>query len=127
MREILLHFGARPGAKVAATGCTRPNEPSAVAWVKVQFESLGDAGGNGGANSVAASWQPVELRPNRPSAMGRGECEIVELLKPVLTASFALQDLEYRTSCVPHQVGLDDYRVRGKVLQPIQAEPAPAQ
>ncbi len=120
VKQILLLFGARPGARVDATGCPTPNTPSATAWVKLQFESLGNSGTNGGADSVAASWQPVELRPNRPFSMGQGECEIVEKLKPVLTAGFDLQDLEYRTRCVPHQIGINDYSVRGKVLQPVQ-------
>jgi hypothetical protein len=118
VREILLHFGARKGARVSATGCPGANAPSAMAWVTVEFESLGEAGKNGGPDAVAASWQPVELRPRRPSSMGDGECEIVEQLKPVLTAGFALQGLDYRTHCVPHQVSLGDYSVSGKVLMP---------
>jgi hypothetical protein len=122
VRQILVHFGARKDAKVRATGCLSPDKPSATAWVKVQFESLGEAGSSGGSDTVAASWQPVELRPNRPSSMGQGECEIVEKIKPVLTAGFALQNLEYRTNCLPHQISLDDYSVRGKVLQPMPAK-----
>jgi hypothetical protein len=121
VRQILLLFGARKGAKVNVTGCPQgPDTPTSMAWVRVQFESLGDGGRSGGADTVPANWQPVELRPNRPTSMGQGECEIVEKLKPVLTAGFDLQDLEYRTSCTPHQIGLNDYGVRGKVLQPIQ-------
>lgn len=120
VREILVHFGARKEAKVRATGCAfGPNTPSATAWVTVEFESLGDAGQNGGADTVAAGWQPVELRPRRPISMGDGECELVEQLKPVLTAGFALQDIDYRTRCMAHQTSLGDYSVRGKVLQPL--------
>ena len=123
VREILVHFGARPNVKVSVTGCPRPDAITELAWVDVQFETLAaSASGGTGADSVAATWQPVELRPNRPLTMGRGECEIVEKLKPVVTASFALQDLDYRTSCVPHQVGLDDYAVHGKTLQQLKGK-----
>jgi len=120
VREILVHFGARKQAKAHATGCAYgPDTPSATAWVTVEFESLSDAGRNDGADTVAAGWQPVELRPRRPISMGGGECELVEQLKPVLTAGFALQDLDYRTRCIAHQVSLGDYSVQGKVLRPL--------
>jgi hypothetical protein len=89
----------------------------------MEFDTLAtgaapDADGAAPPAAVAARWQPVELSSNRPSFMGGGECELVEQLKPVLTASFALEDLEYRTRCIPHSVSLGDYSVRGKVLQP---------
>jgi hypothetical protein len=108
---------------VSASGC--PGElgkPSHMAWVTVQFESLGDAGNDSGSDTVPASWQPVELHPKHPFEMGYGECEVVEMLKPVLTAGFALQDLKYRTSCIPHQVVLGDYHVTAKVLMPLPAK-----
>ena len=119
VRQILLHFGARKGAKVRATGCPYGGDkPSPTAWVTVEFESLGEAGKDAGAGTVAASWQTVELRPRQPSSMGDGECEIVEQLKPIIKAGFALQDLDYRASCIPHQITLGDYGVSGKVLKP---------
>lgn len=123
VRQILLHFGARKGAKAIATGCPYgPSSPSHTAWVKAEFESLVAGDPEGGASAVESSWQALELRPRRPSWMGDGECEIVEQLKPLLTASFALQDLDYRTRCVPHQVSMADYGVTGKVLR---AKPSP--
>lgn len=122
VKEILKYFGARPNVKVTVTGCPRPDAITDIAWVDVEFETLTAANGGTGADTVAATWQPVELRPNRPLSMGRGECEIVEKLKPVVTASFSLQDLDYRTSCIPHQVGLDDYAVHGKALQQLKGK-----
>jgi hypothetical protein len=124
VRQILIYLGARKDAKVRATGCAYgPTSPSPYAWVSMEFDTLatGAAPVAGGATppaAVAARWQPVELSTNRPSFMGGGECELIEQLKPVLTASFALEDLEYRTRCIPHSVSLGDYSVRGKVLQP---------
>lgn len=120
VRQILLHFGARKGVQAQASGCAYgPSTPSPNAWVTVKFESLAPApeGQEHDADTVAASWQPVELRPRRPSSMGEGECEIVEQLKPVITAGFALQDLDYRARCIPHQISMADYGVSGKVLR----------
>ena len=122
VKEILKYFGARPNVKVTVSGCPRPDAVTEFAWVDVQFETLTAANGGTGTDTVAATWQPVQLRPNRPLSMGRGECEIVEKMKPVVTASFALQDLQYRTSCVPHQVGLDDYAVQGRTLQQLKGK-----
>jgi len=121
VRLILVHFGARKDARVQATGCPYgPDAPSPSAWVTVAFESLAEAGDSVG-DAVAASWQTVELGPRRPYFMGDGECELIEQLKPLLSAGFALQGVEYRTRCVPHQISFGDYSVRGKVLMP---EPA---
>ena len=124
VRQILVYLGARKNAKVHATGCAYgPNSPSPYAWVSMEFDSLATdaapvAGSATPPAAVAARWQPVELSANRPSFMGGGECELIEQLKPVLTASFVLEDLQYRTRCLPHSVSLGDYSVRGKVLQP---------
>lgn len=128
VRQILVYLGARKDAKVRATGCAYgPTSPSPYAWVSMEFDTLAtgaapDTAGAAPPAAVAARWQPVELSSNRPSFMGGGECELIEQLKPVLTASFALEDLEYRTRCIPHSVSLGDYSVRGKVLQPSAAK-----
>ena len=124
VRQILVYLGARKDAKVRATGCAYgPTSPSPYAWVSMEFDTLAagaapDVGGAAPSTPVAARWQPVELSTNRPYFMGGGECELIEQLKPVLTASFVLEDLQYRTRCIPHSVSLGDYSVRGKVLQP---------
>lgn len=131
VKQILVYLGARKDAKVRATGCAYgPNRPSPFAWVSMEFDTLSAAAAPAATagstattpgESVAARWQPIEIGARRPYFMGDGECELIEQLKPALTASFALEELQYRTRCTPHQVNLGDYSVRGKVLQPAPA------
>ena len=125
VRQILVYLGARKDAKVRASGCAYgPNHPSPYAFLNMEFDTLNAAGKpaeGAAAEPVSARWQAIELSSNRPFFMGSGECELVEQLKPVLTASFALEDLDYRTRCIPHQITLGDFSVRGKVLQPTPA------
>jgi hypothetical protein len=122
IRQILVYLGARSDAKVRASCAYGPNKPSPYASVSMEFDTLAAtaapaAGGSAPTESVSARWQPVELSSRRPSFMGSGECELVEQLKPVLKASFALEGLDYNTRCIPHQVTLGDYNVRGRALQ----------
>lgn len=123
VRQILIFLGARSDAKVSANGCAYgPTAPSPYANVTLEFDTLSAVPAAGGAagsarETVSAQWQPVELSANRPSFMGSGECELIEQLKPVLTSSFSLADLDYHARCAPHQITLGDYSVRGKVLR----------
>ena len=52
-----------------------------------------------------------------PSFLGEGDCELIEELKPVLTAAFAFRDLEYRTGCVPHAIEPNSFSVKAQVLK----------
>jgi hypothetical protein len=122
VERILLHFGARAGLKVRATGCdmgTRRVGP--FAWVKADFSTLAPGEAPAGGENVEARWQTVKLSPRRPMFMDEGECELVEQLKPVLQKNFALRDLDMRTTCIAHQVGMDDYAVTAQALVPAAA------
>ena len=84
VERILLHFGARAGLKVRATGCdmgTRRVGP--FAWVKAEFSTLAPGEASAGGENVEARWQVVKLSPHRPMFMDEGECELVEQLKPL--------------------------------------------
>lgn len=118
VRHILLLFGARKGAKVSATGCEHgPIRPSRTAWVHVEFDALAPGPVPSGAQSVTGQWAPIEIMANHPFEMQEGDCELIEHLRDVLTKGFAFKDLDYRTSCVPHQQTLGSYVVKGKVLR----------
>jgi hypothetical protein len=121
VKTILLHLGARQGAKVHATGCAYgPNTPSPFAWVDATFDTLAVAEGAAGANDVQAQWADFQIAPHRPFDMGDGECELMERMKDVITANFALKDVDYRASCTPHHISIADYGVKGKVLRPLK-------
>jgi hypothetical protein len=122
VRSLLLLFGARKDLKVSTSGCPFGDDsPSDMISVRLEFyapaydDDLTPPAERGPLTS--GYWVPVEIAENRPSGMGRGECEIVEHLKPIISQSFTLRNLEYRTTCVPRQIRLGDYRVRGEVLK----------
>ena len=121
VRDILLAFGARKDLKVRATGCDRgSNLPSRFAWVEANYSYLapGSEAEVAGAGAVKTNWSPVEIAPNRPSFMGAGECELVEQMRDALAKGFTLRNVQYRTSCTPHQVSLGAYAVKAEVLKP---------
>ena len=125
-RQILLLFGARKDAKVRATGCTEGlDKPSRNAWVKVEFDALVPGAAAGGAETVTGVWTPIEIRAHRPFEMQEGDCELIEHMRNALTQGFAFKDLDYRTNCVPHQVSLGSYSIKGRVLRPAPAAAAP--
>jgi hypothetical protein len=116
-RQILLLLGARKDAKVRASGCeVGSNRPSRSAWVTVEFDALASGPPGAGAEAVAGHWKSIEIAPNRPFDMGAGDCELFEQLRDVVTKGFAFKDLDYHTSCVPHQTSIGSYSVKGQVL-----------
>jgi len=118
VREILLAFGARKDLTVRATGCNEgSSRPSRFAWVRAEFNTLAPATDPASAAAVKSNWVKVQIAPNRPQFMGAGECELVEQMKDMLQKGFQLRNADYRTSCIPHQVGMADYSVTAEVLK----------
>jgi hypothetical protein len=118
VRQILLHLGARKDLKVRATGCAYGlNEPSPYAWVEATFHALAPADSIAAAESVRTHWSNFQLSARRPIFMDAGECELIDQMREVIEKSFATRDLQYRSSCTPHHVGLSDYTVSGQVLE----------
>jgi hypothetical protein len=121
VKAILVHLGARQDAKVHATGCANgPNVPSPFAWVDATFDTVAAADGATGAKAVQAQWTDFQIAPRRPADMGEGECELMDQMKAVITANFALKDVDYRASCTPHHISIADYGIKGKVLRPVK-------
>ena len=73
-------------------------------------------------DTVKAYWTPREIRPDRPSFMDEGDCELVDQMRDVISKNFALKDLQYQTDCFPYQVNLNGYHVKADALI---AAPAP--
>ena len=122
VRQILLHLGARKDLQVSAVGCPGPEDsPSRTAWVHTDFYALAPAADTGGSDAagsgtVPAHWTSLEVTPLRPSFMGDGDCELVDQMKDLITKNFSLRVVEYSTRCVPNQLPLGSYAVRGQAL-----------
>ena len=122
VRALLTYLGARADLTVQATGCPEgPNRPSNSAWISIDFYSLAPAAA-GVSETVEASWRSLTISPNRPTWMGAGECELMEQMKAVVLKDFSLRSVDYRARCFPHDVGLDDYAVKGEILRPVTAK-----
>jgi hypothetical protein len=120
VRQILLLLGARKDAKVHASGCPGPfNAPSHSAWVDADFYALAPAADANGSDAVMARWTPVEVTARHPDFMGDGDCELIQGMKDFITKNFSLRDIDYRTNCVPHELWMDSYAVKGQALRAV--------
>jgi hypothetical protein len=120
IRALLLHFGARKDASVSARGCPQGSSvPGHNAIVDVDFYSLSPSADATGSNVVQARWSPLLVSPTHPYFMGHGDCELIDELKDILSKNFSLRDLQYRTDCVPHQVNIDGFTIKGEALKPV--------
>jgi hypothetical protein len=120
VRQILLHLGARRDAKVRASGCPGPyNAPSHSAWVDADFYALAPAADAKGADTVKASWTPLEVTARRPDFMDDGDCELIQTMKDLIIKNFALREVEYRANCVPHEQWMDSFAIKGQALRAV--------
>jgi hypothetical protein len=125
VKEILLLLGARRDAKVIATGCPGPyNQPTHTAFVRADFYALAPATDAAAAGTVQAHWAPLRVEPLHPSFMTEDDCELIEEMKDFITQNFSLRDIEYRTTCVPRQLTLGAFAVKGQSLQAVATVPA---
>ena len=125
VRQMLRYLGARKDVRVSATGCPGTfHTPGSTSFVNTDFYSLtpGDAGEH---EAVEAGWTALSLGPRRPDFMGEGDCELVQAMKDLITKNFSLRTLQYRTDCVPNEVSLDSYAVKGQLLKPLPSNSKP--
>jgi hypothetical protein len=123
--QILRFFGARADLEVRASGCPRGGDSiSRSIWVRADFSTL-SAAKNATASSpeIEANWTALKVTADRPSFMGRGDCELVDQMRKVLSNGFTWRDqVSITTSCQPYSVAISTYTIQGEVLR---ADPAP--
>jgi hypothetical protein len=124
VKQILRYLGARKDMQVQASCARGPNAPSHQAWVTVDFDTVQAAPDASDADNVQARWAPMQVAPRHPRFMEDGDCELVDGLRAVLKDGFSWRGLDYNTNCVPHDLWLGGFQVRGEVLLP--AAPAAA-
>jgi hypothetical protein len=124
VRALLLYFGARADLKVRAIGCAHGlDRPSRITLVNADFDSLAAADA-GASQTVPGQWVNLTLMPRRPTWMGDGECELMDQLKDLLTKSFSMRNMDYRTSCFPNEITIADYDIKGQILKAAPKGPA---
>ena len=119
VRQIMKFLGARGDLQVAAQGCPRgPDTLSHSAWVTLDFDTLALAAADApAAEIVPARWTAFKIDTQRPFFIDAGDCELIDQMRPVLVPNFSWRNLDYSTSCTPHEITLLDFRVNGEVLK----------
>jgi len=51
--------------------------------------------------------------------MDDGACELIDQMKDLITKNFAMRDLQYRTDCVPYDININGFSVKGMALIPV--------
>jgi hypothetical protein len=122
IRSLLVHLGARKDAKVTARGCPRGSSvPGHNAIVALDFYSLVPSADANAPDTVQARWTPLLVSPTHPNFMGHGDCELLDEMKDIITKNFSLRDVNFRTDCVPHQININDFTVKGEALRALPA------
>ena len=124
VRSILLHLGARKDAKVDANCPRGPEEPSHTAWITADFYSLAPAQSASSPGIVSAHWTTREVTPHRPYFMGDGDCELIDQMRDLISRNFSLRDIQYRTDCVPNEITVNGFAIKGQALIAVN-QPAP--
>ena len=128
VRDVLLRLGARKqDLEIHSTGCTRLDGvpepfPGVVAhfWVLVPVAPDG-TGTAGAAASHPTQWKTVNLTRIQQYRFDQGQCELLEQLKNKALPLFTSRNLQYHSSCVPHEITPGDTQFTVDVLIPAPA------
>jgi hypothetical protein len=121
VRALLLYFGARADLKVKANGCPYDIAPSRIASLDADFYTLAPAADSSAPDTVMAHWTAVAVGPTRPIIMSDSDCELMDQMKGLIASNFTLRGLNYRTDCVPQEIGRFSIKA-----QALKASPPPA-
>ena len=119
VRAALLRLGARPDLEVRTGACAQPfGRPTEFPNVIIKMNVLVPATDktDTAAPVVAAHWQRVNLAAARDVVMEAGDCEIIEQIKSGILPQFTTRDVDYQSTCVPHQLTVGGTQLRADVL-----------
>ena len=138
MRAILLQLGARADLTVQPVPCSggagRPTEFPGVT-VNMNVPVPWDAQtSNAAATPVPAHWQTVVISTELDPLREAGDCELIEQVKARVLPLFSARNVDYHSTCVPHQLQIGGTRLKADLLivddqgaqRPAAAAPAPA-
>jgi hypothetical protein len=127
IKEVLLLLGARKqDLQVAPTGCTEGfGRATLFPGVAVKMSVLAplDDKSAAGTAPVATVWRNVDVSRPQPLAAA-GDCELTEQIKQSILPLFTTRNVEYKSTCVPHQLTPGGTTLKADVL--VSAPPAPA-
>ncbi|HEV2703789.1 MAG TPA: hypothetical protein VGV09_19345 [Steroidobacteraceae bacterium] len=132
VRDMLVALGARKrDLQIQETGCTRFNGVEPFPGVKANFWVLepvtaNEAGQGGDGKAQATQWKTVDLVRLRALVPDQGQCELLEQLKKDALPLFTSRNLNFHSTCVPHQITLGDIQFTVDVLRPVPSAAPPA-
>ena len=120
MRAILLQLGARSDLTVQEVPCSgmagRPSEFPGVT-VKMNVLTPWDAASSSAAATpVPAHWKVVDISTEHDPLREAGDCELIEQVKSRALPLFSTRNVEYRSTCVPHQLQIGGTQLKPEVL-----------
>jgi hypothetical protein len=123
MRSVLLDLGAeKKSLKVLQSGCSSPGgRPDPFPGVRVKMRVLQPAGSSNTDEKeppVAAHWQPLDLKFHDSFSMDSGECELMEQIHQKVLPLFSVRNVEFKSTCVPHQASPTRPILKSEVLKP---------
>ena len=120
MRSIVLQLGARPDLKIRAMPCSgalgRPTEFPGVTVNMNVLTPWDAASANATVTPVPAHWKLVELSTDRDPLREAGDCEHIEQVKTRVLPLFTTRNIDYRSTCVPHQLQIGGTVLKAEVL-----------
>jgi hypothetical protein len=128
IKTVLLLLGARKqDLKVSSTGCGSYGQPSFFPGVAVKMSVLEPLGEKSppGTEPVATVWRRVDLA-RREALAAAGDCELTEQIKETMLPLFTTRNVDYSSTCVPHQLTPGGTTLKADVLVPAPAPSAAA-
>lgn len=119
IRRVLLDLGARRSdLNVHEVGCTRSiGQPEAAPSVGGTFFVLQPAPSST-EHPVEAVWQRVNVRLGRRGLDEAGQCELVDEVRHKILPLFSTRDIQFKQSCIPHQLTPTGSSLSVEVLKP---------
>ena len=128
VRDIVLALGARKqDMQVHESGCAgRIGAPDPFPAVSIKInvlQPLAKAAASQAEPPVAAHWQSIDILAHQRGLDAAGQCELFEQVKQQILPLFTVRNLQYASTCVPHQL-TPDQRFKAEVLVPDQTPAA---
>ncbi len=129
IKAVLLLLGARKqDLNVAPTGCTEGfGRATLFPGVAVKMHVLAplDDKSTPDTPPVATAWRNVDIS-RREALAAAGDCELTEQIKQAILPLFTTRNVEYKSTCVPHQLTPGGTTLKADVLVSAAATSAPA-
>jgi len=136
MRQVLLKLGARPDLQVSPMPCGTPfGRPDPFPGVTVKMNVLQPVHGtDASAGAVPAHWVMVDVNSalSKDPLAQSGQCELLEQIKQSILPQFAVRNVRYKSTCVPHQLDVGGTQLQAEVLvadnprAAVEGAPAPS-